>query len=140
MSEEELSTLKIKLAKNKRNRKDWDQIKAIFSGKAIYTFQVEQPSTRIKCCGNVAEEDGMLTVFTSLDIIDAHLKALTGEGAIFGKVIILGLIFDEVIEFAEQRKKDIIFDPDSEQSGKYYMYSGSEHRLKAVIKAEEKFI
>jgi len=136
ISKEEMSLLNIKLGKSKRNEKDWDQIKQIFIGKEIFTFKVNKPNAFVGDNHNIAEEDEMLSVFTSVEACTKHLDELSASGIISGKINVTGVAFNDVIAIADQEKIDVIFDNSNDMNKGYYFYSSAEHQMKVVIKTE----
>lgn len=133
ISEDEMAVLNIKLGKSKRNQKDWDQIKQIFIGKEIFTFKVNAPNDYVGTIHNIAEEDGTLVVFTSVEVCKRHLDELGEEGILYGKVNVTGVAFNDVIAAADQENMDVMVDFTNDSNKGYYYYSSEERELKVVI-------
>ena len=136
ISEEEMSLLNIKLAKSKRNEKDWSQIKDIFFGKDVFTFKVKKPNDYIGMHRGIAVEELGLLIFTSIKACENYLDELGTMGIISGNINVVGMTFDDVIVLADRDKIDVIIDNSFETNRGYYYYSSNERQLKVVIKTE----
>lgn len=136
ISKEEMSILNIKLGKSKRNEKDWSQIKEIFIGKEVFTFKPNKSNAFVGLYKEIAEEDEMLSIFTSVEACTKHLDELSAMGIISGNINVVGIAFDDVIGIADRDKIDVIIDNSGEMNKGYYYYSSEDHQIKVVIKAE----
>jgi len=128
LTKEDLSLLNIKLGKSKRGMKDWDQIREIFHGRDFFTYC-------INISNPVAVEDNYIVAFTSKEEIDNHLALIGQMGILQSNAYVISYGYDELIDLAEQMKKDVIFDLQYETNRGYYVYGVENHKLKVVILA-----
>lgn len=137
IGKDDISLLNIKLAKGKRNEKDWKWIRELFPGKEVYTFKVNKPNAFVGTYRQIAEEDEMLSIFTSVESCVHHLDELNENGIISGKTPVVSLAYDDVINIAEHEKINVIIDNSCELNKGYLVYSSENHNLKVIIKAEK---
>ena len=133
LSKEELSMLRIKLEKSKRNEKDWALIKAAFIGKEMLTYRPDPVNTLIKCVNGIAVENNYLTVFTSKEAIERHLDELYAEGVMEGTVPIVSYQFEDIIRTADEKQLSVLFDIADEPNRGYYSYDCNSKNMKVVI-------
>ena len=133
VSKEEVALLKIKLGKSHRKESDWDVIKEIFWKRNVLTFT---PTKRVREVTNIEKilcEHGFLVVFSNIDDCTRHIREMQHRGILERYVQIGTIPFVDVLEIADQHKKDVLIDVNEERSSKCFLYVHKSKELKAVI-------
>ncbi|MBD5526473.1 MAG: hypothetical protein HDR04_19150 [Lachnospiraceae bacterium] len=133
VSQEEVALLKIKLGKSHRKESDWDVIKEIFWKRNVLTFTPTKRAREVTNIEKILCEDGFLVVFSNIDDCTRHIREMQHRGILERYVQIGTISFVDVLEIADQHKKDVLIDVNEERNSKCFMYTHKDKELKAVI-------
>ena len=133
VSKEEVALLKIKLGKSHRKESDWDIIKEIFWKRNVLTFTPTKRARKVTNIEKILCEDGFLVVFSNIDDCTRHIREMQHRGILERYVQIGTIPFVDVLEIADQHKKDVLIDVNEERSSKCFLYVHKSKELKAVI-------
>ena len=133
VSKEEVALLKIKLGKSHRKESDWDIIKEIFWKRNVLTFTPTKRARKVTNIEKILCEDGFLVVFSNIDDCTRHIQKMQHSGILERYVQIGTIPFVDVLEIADQHKKDVLIDVNEERSSKCFLYVHKSKELKAVI-------
>ena len=133
VSKEEVALLKIKLGKSHRKESDWDIIKEIFWKRNVLTFTPTKRARKVTNIEKILCEDGFLVVFSNIDDCTRHIHEMQHRGILERYVQIGTIPFLDVLEIADQHKKDVLIDVNEERSSKCFLYVHKSKDLKAVI-------
>ena len=78
-------------------------------------------------------EYGFLVVFSNIDDCTRHIQEMQHRGILERYVQIGTIPFVDVLEIADQYKKDVLIDVNEERSSKCFLYVHKNKELKAVI-------
>ena len=117
LSDNELSTLSIKLSKSKRSEKDWTIIKELLKGKEMFTF--------------VANSNVPWIVYTNKTDLQIHLEELYISGDIPTEVNIKSYLFEDILQIAKKHNTIVLFDITNNKDRRYMSYIPSENVIKA---------
>lgn len=130
---EDVDKIKIKLGKSHRKESDWDVIKKILMNHDLITASPQKRTRRVRDIQGVLYEEGVLVAFTNLDDCNKHLKSLYEDNRRLGSVFnVKSLPFEELINIAEENKKNIFIDIQLEKNCMFMMYHYDKKYIEAV--------
>ena len=131
LSDNELSTLSIKLSKSKRSEKDWTIIKELLKGKEMFTFVANSNVPWISSIEGIALEKEALLVYTNKTDLQIHLEELYISGDIPTEVNIKSYLFEDILQIAKKHNTLVLFDITNNKDRRYMSYIPSENVIKA---------
>ena len=132
LTKQELSLLRIKIAKSHRTQKDWAFIRKLMQDKIVFTSEPinEEYRKRYSLEGMLYDGDQLL-LFSSIDACREYLEQY--GSARFGYQLTIGSIpFATAIMIATDHKRKILFDMNYPQGGNVLGFDGSERTLRIV--------
>lgn len=131
LSDQELSTLSIKLSKSKRSEKDWTIIKGLLKGKEMLTFAANSNVPWVSSIEGIALEKEALLVYTNKTDLQKHLEELYISGDIHAVVNVKSYSFEDILQTAAKHNTIVLFDITNDKGRRYLSYIPSENELKA---------
>jgi len=132
LTEQELSQLRIKIAKSHRTQKDWTFIRELLQDKIVFTSEPvnEEYRKRFSLEGMLFDGEYLL-LFSSIDACREYLEKY--GSARYGYQLTIGSIpFATAIMAATNHQKRLLFDVNDPQGGNILGFDGKERTLRIV--------
>lgn len=134
ISKEDISKIKIKLGKSHRKESDWDVIKEILYNHDLITATPEHKTAYVDDKSGVLCEEGVLIAFTNFDDCERYLKDLYKRDRSVGTMFhITSVPFPDIIEIADENKKDLFIDVQNEPNIMFMAYLNETREIKAMM-------
>ncbi len=132
LTEQELSQLRIKIAKSHRTQKDWMYIREMLRDKIVFTAEpIIEDYRKIYSLEGVLFDGNYLLLFSSIDSCREYLEVY--GSARFGYQLTIGSIpFSTAIIIATNHQRKVLFDMNQPQSGNVLGFDGKEQTLRIV--------